>query len=380
MNTSNTGDQRDAVHVWQCAAIDHGVTIFPNGKIGPCCLINSSYLKPIDVLTDPDRFADLRTPADSPPLACHECTLAEHYGDTSYRQTFNSQRTQAPGVQFLDIRNSNLCNLKCRTCGPHFSNKWGDELGYEITIKRHDITEHLPYLLTDDLHWMYFTGGEPLINKDHWDLLETLITSGRSRNIKLMYNTNMTTLKYKNTNIVSIWRQFAGVTVNCSIDAVGEKLNYIRSGADWREIKKNFDKLYRLSQHWDKFAINLTPTMSLLNIWFFAELVKFASDYNITCKPIILSGPKMFALSVIPDSLTDLALEQLTLAATYNVVEPATIDRIKKLIVDNNMTQWMNRTIREILLMDHVRRENLFGLLPFTQEALATIHQFDEYK
>ena len=187
-------------------------------------------------------------------------------------------------------------------------------------------------------------------------------------------------MKYKNTNIVSIWRQFAGVTVNCSIDAIGEKLNYIRSGADWREIKKNFDKLYRLSQHWDKFAINLTPTMSLLNIWFFAELVKFARDYNITCKPIILSGPKMFALSVIPDSLTDLALEQLTLAATYNVVDPATIDRIKKLIVDNNMTQWMNRTIREILLMDHVRRENLFGLLPFTQEALATIHQFDEYK
>ena len=380
MNTNNTQDQRDVVHVWQCAAIDHGVTIFPNGKIGPCCLIAADYLKPIDVLSNPDRFADLRTPAASPPLGCHECTLAEHYGDNSYRQVFNEQDTQAPGVQFLDIRNSNLCNLKCRSCGPHFSNKWGDELGYEITIKRHDITEHLPYLLTDDLHWMYFTGGEPLINRDHWDLLEELIASGRSRNIKLMYNTNMTTLKYKKTQIVSIWQQFAGVTVNCSIDAIGEKINYIRSGADWDTIIQNFDKLHRLSLYWDKFHINLTPTVSILNIWFFAELVKFASDYNITCKPIILGGPEIFALSVIPDSLTDLALEQLTLAATYNVVEPATLDRIKKSIVVNNMTQWMDRATREILLMDHVRSENLFGLLPFTQTALAAIHQFNEYK
>jgi len=211
-------------------------------------------------------------------------------------------------------------------------------------------------------------------------LLEELIASGRSRNIKLMYNTNMTTLKYKKTQIVSIWQQFAGVTVNCSIDAIGEKINYIRSGADWDTIIQNFDKLHRLSLYWDKFHINLTPTVSILNIWFFAELVKFASDYNITCKPIILGGPEIFALSVIPDSLTDLALEQLTLAATYNVVEPATLDRIKKSIVVNNMTQWMDRATREILLMDHVRSENLFGLLPFTQTALAAIHQFNEYK
>ena len=46
---------------WECAAIDHGVTIFPNGKIGPCCQVSSDYLKPISELTNPNRFADLKT-------------------------------------------------------------------------------------------------------------------------------------------------------------------------------------------------------------------------------------------------------------------------------------------------------------------------------
>ena len=367
-------------NVWSCAAIDHGVTVFPNGKIGPCCLIAADYLKPISVLSDPNRFADLKTPKDTPPTACRDCVLAESHGDKSYRAVFEELKTDAPGLQFVDIRNSNLCNLKCRTCSPHFSNKWGEEFGYDITIKKQDLTEHLPVLLNDSLHWMYFTGGEPLINRDHWDLLEELIASGRSKNIQLLYNTNMTTLKFKDKDIMSIWRQFNRVTINCSIDAAGEQINYIRSDSDWVTIKENFDKLYQFSKEWREFNMVLTPTMSILNIWFFADLIKFAHDHQIVCKPIILQGPHTFTLSVIPNELTARALEQLDQATSYKWVDHVIIARMKKMIIENEPAYMFDRTIRDILLMDNIRKEHLFDILPFKQLALSNLQKFDEYK
>lgn len=364
---------------WKCAAIDHGVTIFPNGKIGPCCLIAADYLKPIDQISNPDRFADLKTPEDSPPAACRDCVRAESHGDKSYRAVFNELATDALGVQFIDIRNSNLCNLKCRTCGPHFSNKWGEEFGYDVTIKRQDFSEYLPVLLTDDLHWMYFTGGEPLINRDHWDLLETLIATGQSKNIQLLYNTNMTTLKFKDKDIMSIWRQFNRVTINCSLDAAGEEINYIRSDSDWNTIKQNFDTLYKFSHEWTKFNMVLTPTMSILNIWFFADLIKFAHEHKIVCKPIILQGPHTFTLSVIPDSLTALALEQLDRAESYQWLDHVILARMRKMIIENEPSYMFTHTIKDILLIDNIRGEKLFDLLPFKQLALSGINKFDEY-
>jgi len=366
--------------IWKCAAIDHGVTIFPNGKIGPCCLIAADYLKPIELIADPNRFADLKTPEDSPPDACRDCVQAESHGDRSYRTMFESFKTDAPGLQFIDIRNSNLCNLKCRTCGPHFSNKWGEEFGYDVTIKRQDITEYLPLLLGDSVHWMYFTGGEPLINRDHWDLLEELIASGRSKNIQLLYNTNMTTLKFKDKDITAIWKQFKKVTINCSIDAAGKQINYIRSDSDWDTIKQNFDKLYEFSRQWHEFNMVLSPTMSILNIWFFADLIKFAHEHQLTCHPIILQGPHTFALSVIPDSLTDLALAQLDQAESYKVVDHVVMSRMRKMIIDNDPSYLFDRTIKDILLIDNNRNERLFDMLPFKQHALSTINKFDEYK
>jgi hypothetical protein len=106
---------------WSCAAIDHGVTIFSDGKIAPCCQTSGDYLKPISELNNPDRFSDLKSENMSPTHPCNKCAVAEYHGLNSYRQVFDRQVTLDPGIQFLDIRNSNLCNLKCRYCGPHFS-------------------------------------------------------------------------------------------------------------------------------------------------------------------------------------------------------------------------------------------------------------------
>ena len=356
---------------WMCAAIDHGVAVFPNGKIGPCCQISSEYLKPISVLNDPNRFSDLKT--GKPPTACNVCHVNEYHNVKSYRRLFNSLDRGSDGLQFVDLRNTNHCNLKCRTCGPHFSSAWGKELGQEGTIKQ-DITEYKNTLITDSLHWMYFTGGEPLINPEHWELLDELVVTGRSKSISLMYNTNATTIKYKNLDIVDIWSKFKQVSINCSIDAVGTPLEYIRSGTSWEKINNNIQLLNKVSN----ISIVLTPVLRILNIWFVDKLFEYANSHHLKVTPILLTGPDYLSLDVIPDDLKSQALDQVSKIEKYLDIPLAKQIREK---IENNVNQCLfAHTMTHTLLLDNNRGEKLFDLLPFNSIATDTILKNHEYE
>jgi len=363
---------------WACAAIDHGVTVFPNGKIGPCCQVNSDYLKPISELTNPARFADLKTTAVTPDHPCNKCSMAEHHGMNSYRKLFDSMVTDAPGLQFVDIRNTNFCNLKCRYCGPHFSSQWAEELGRLPVIESQDLAQYKSTLITDSLQWMYFTGGEPLIISDHWQLLEELIESGQAAGISLLYNTNLTTIKYKDKNIIDIWRQFKQVDLRCSIDAVGKPLEYIRSGTSWPKIKSNLAQL-QAAAHDSNITLVLSPVVSILNIWFVAELYEYAWLNNILIEPIVLTGPDYLSLDAVPDGLKALALDKIQQLADYKV-DPNIILRMQQL-VNNNSNQFLfPQTISHVLLLDNLRDEKLFDLLPFKSFAVDNILRNHEYE
>ena len=365
--------------MWKCAAIDHGVTIFPNGKIGPCCQVDGNYLKPISELSNPNRFIDLKTQDCPPDHPCNKCSINEYHGLPSYRNMFDSIVTSAPGLQFVDIRNTNLCNLKCRYCGPHFSSQWAEEFNKFTVIQHQDITDYKDILITDSLHWMYFTGGEPLINGEYWELLEELIDKGQAARISLMYNTNLTTIKYKDKNIIDIWHQFKNVKVLCSIDTIGKPLEYIRSGTSWTKIKLNLEQLVLASQN-SNINITITPVLNVLNIWFIDELYKYASSNNIPINLIILTGPDYLALDVIPDSLKLLALDKVNkLESEYNI-DNNVILHIKSLI-NNNINQTLfQQTISHILLLDNLRGEKLFELLPFKSFAIDNILKNHEYE
>jgi len=354
---------------WSCAAIDHGVTVFPTGKIGPCCRISADYLKPLSELSNSERFADLKTP--EPPDACRACIDDEYRGMTSYRTMFNSLATTQSGLQFVDIRNTNLCNLKCRYCGPHFSSQWARELQHAIPIVSAVIDKKL--LITDSLHWMYFTGGEPLINGEHWDLLEELIATDQAQRITLVYNTNLTTLKYKDRSIVDIWAHFKKVDIKCSIDAVGQTFEYIRSGAEWNKVNDNIDILQKLPVN-----IVLSPVISVLNIWNIGELCEYARLKKIKITPIVLSGPDYLALDVIPDQLKQQALTAAKPLKQH--IDGNTYNRIIELIENNQNQCLFKHTISHILLLDNLRNEKLFDLLPFRDIAQTEILENHEYE
>lgn len=342
---------------WECAAIDHGVTVFPNGKIGPCCKISADYLKPISELSNPDRFVDLKT--EYPPSACESCISDECNNLTSYRQSFNSSKTSSPGLQFVDIRNTNICNLKCRYCGPHFSSQWAKELGHISPILQQDLNSWKTTLITDSLHWLYFTGGEPMISADHWNMLQSLVTSGQSKDISLMYNSNLTVTQYKSVDIQELWKKFKKVQINCSVDAVGKPIEYIRSGSNWQQIDTNIQSL----KQYKNIKLVLSPVISILNIWFLPDLVDYATNNQLSISPIVLTGPDYLALNVIPDQLKDQALN--VVAQVKNRFRSNVISLMESMIIDNINQVLFSHTVNHILFLDNQRDEKLFDLLPF---------------
>jgi sulfatase maturation enzyme AslB (radical SAM superfamily) len=361
---------------WHCAAIDHSVTIYPHGKIGPCCQIKAEYLKPVEHIARADRFADLKT--EYPPDACLKCISDEQQGNPSYRQWFNHWVIDGSGIQFVDIRNTNVCNLKCRYCGPHFSNQWAEELRIMPANKYTSYDAYKNLLFTDDLNWMSFTGGEPLINAEHWQLLETLIVKGLSKNISLQYNTNLTTIRFKDKPIVNLWQQFKKVLLLISVDSTGAVSDAIRSGSDWNRISNNIEVLQKFSLESNKIKLELSPVLSILNLWSIKSLFEYAQEKNINVNPTILTGPDYLALDVVPDELKELAIQ--TLIEIEPFIDPAKFKSIYYMI-DNNVNQCLfDHTVRHVLLLDKLRNENLFDYLPFKQIAIDRTLKNNEYQ
>jgi hypothetical protein len=153
------------------------------------------------------------------------------------------------------------------------------------------------------LEQIYFAGGEPLIMEEHTRILEKLIESGNTR-VRLIYNTNLTELRYKKKSVLELWKQFPNVCVAASLDDMGERAAVIRSGTNWSEVEQNIRDLKTQCPHID---FMISPTLSIMNIWNFVKFHRYmvdqnfirAGDFNLN----ILQSPLEYRIDVLPDDI-----------------------------------------------------------------------------
>jgi hypothetical protein len=124
--------------------------------------------------------------------------------------------------------------------------------------------------------------------------------------------------------------------------------------------------------------VSLTPVLSVLNIWFIADLVAYANQNGVKVNPVVLTGPDYLALDVIPDQLKEQALAQLVLIKPH--ISSSMFDHISGLIQNNINNCLFNRTISHVLLLDNNRDEKLFDLLPFKEVARDQLLRNYEYE
>lgn len=277
--------------------------ITANGSILPCC--NSytyidkariGYIEknPVETFFNTDKLKQLRLDMLNNierKDICKNCYTKESHGFSSGRTIYNTEFRYLidniknitddtgyvdPKIISWDIRYSNLCNLKCRICGPEFSSSWAAETQEKI-IKLTSVDDNIDpfenqYQYVEKI---YFAGGEPLIMPEHYRTLKKLIEKGRDKYVHLVYNSNATKLNYNNNDLIELWKNFKFVTFGASIDAIGDRADYIRHGVSWNIVEDNLHRLSEFSRTSNNFRLLYSPTISVFNMHHLTDMHRY---------------------------------------------------------------------------------------------------------
>lgn len=269
----------------------------PLGKARACCL-STEDIPNIDlrVNTLTEAFnskymGDLRWNflRGEKPENCRRCWDEEAAGRTSKRMHSLSKMNlrvgdiAAPKLSFLDLKLGNICNLKCRICGSFSSSKWAQE---EINIypKNQMARDNLKNgrwpresaaFWTDlkdllkDIKYFEFTGGEPFLIEEHFDLLAAAVYMGHSGNMDIHYNTNTTIVPPLG---LELWPAFKRVEIALSIDDMFDRFEYQRYGTKWSETLANLEAFKTLRDSSNNINLQICTTVNALNIFHLDEL------------------------------------------------------------------------------------------------------------
>ena len=311
------------------------------GDLVPCCEAQETPLnnpgESAESAWNNDNYRELRRALsnDERPERCQVCWHNEDSGIVSNRQQWErdnwdmysdavevqSDYSVTNKPQWIELKVSNFCNLKCIMCSTHSSYKRVQDLDIISKYQKdgHETRLLRPTALFDSISdwndiWstvqvLQFTGGEPIINEEHYTLLAS-IPAEHKRNIKLRYATNISHIKFKQHDLIKIWSEFKHVNIKVSMDGVGSVYDYIRQDGSWDTVYANMLTLSTI----DTIDLAVGITVQAHNIYHMPEFYKFWSESPIDLKFItanILHTPKYLSPALWPDEYRVAIIQKL---------------------------------------------------------------------
>ena len=263
---------------------------------------------------------------------CVRCYEKEEKGHDSLRVRSNKdwlakhwdkvENTNSDGslddlhIVYLDFRFSNVCNLRCRYCGPELSSNWykdakASSFNISPTEKiiqiRKDVDGFMEEFdpMLEHIEQIYWAGGEPILMDEHWGIMNRLVEMGKT-DIRIFYNTNFTTLNYKGQSVLDLWKNFDNISVGASLDAEGIRGEYQRKGTVWADVESNIQELRERSPEVDFYV---SATVSAYNAWHITDFHRNWVDKG-WIKPAdwymnVLLNNERFRMSVLPETLKE---------------------------------------------------------------------------
>ena len=334
----------------KCKYLENQINIRSDGQYRLCCVSTEEENQENINSHTPDEWRNSKTHQSARemldrgewPAACEKCRIQEEKG-------LESKRTKArffgPGVSHLDLRLGNSCNLKCISCWNMSSSSIAEE---EKEMTASGINVPNPILDITNFNWaseenfkkldglpiqeVYFTGGEPMMVRHLAGFLERLDSSTHIR-----FNTNCTV---SNPKLEKILRKFHVVTMSLSLDAVDKKIEYIRYGSRWKDIETNAK---RFDEH---FMVNISPTISVLNAWFYDEIKEYAEKNNWRIFENLLMLPDWLHCKNAPASLKS-KFQSINPSWYSEEADPYRIEFFKSTI--KRLDYWRNIKIKDYL-------------------------------
>ena len=236
-------------------------------------------------------------------------------------------------IPTMEIKLNNLCNLKCRMCHPMDSTSWNDYKEVEeFYVKEGNfMVEEIrklnlmkkPYLdkFDDNPNWwnsfekllpyfrrVEFAGGEPLMDPQHYRILDMLAPYGE--NIELKYATNGTTTGIKGGRTIhDYWPKFKTIALNVSIDGIGDSYEYVRGNGKFEDIMENI-KVFKTFPNITRIVGAVAVQVS--NVLILDKMIEhFLNNIGIVFYTNMVNYPRVLCPQVLPEELKLEAIRRL---------------------------------------------------------------------
>ena len=350
----------------------------PMGTTRPCCMAHDEITDEngkkydlnetnIEIAYHSRYMQNLREQfrAGEKPATCRRCWEEEAAGRDSKRihsqvrlkelyKQVDWENNDPDQLWFVDLKLGNICNLKCRICGSWSSSKWAEEeLAYMPDLKNKK--EHIAYTwlkqgawprktttfwdnmkaLLPNIKYFEFTGGEPWMIQEHWDLLQYAVDSGYSKDIDIHYNTNATQWpRTKDFDAYALFQQFGRVDIAFSIDNVGDRFEYERYGANWDIANKIIDEIHLYKNNSiPNITTQLCFTINIQNVYYLDELLAWAETKQFGSIYFnMMHSPDHMSIQKMTPATQELVLNKLKTTFWCNTHYQQEIDNVIKFI------------------------------------------------
>jgi len=380
----------------------------PIGTVRPCCLAEDEIVDSHSVrfnlrtanlqeIQNSEYMYQLRQAflAGEKPATCRKCWAEEDAGRTSKRlHSLDRLKhmisvdtwTQHPHLlMFLDLKLGNICNLKCRICGSWSSSTFAtEELSHMSDPAFRKSSFHYQMLrqgawprenqnfwnqvdaMLDQIRYIEFTGGEPFMIQEHFDMLQGMVDRGIAHQVEIHYNTNGTQWP---ENAEQIWQHFRTVEIALSIDDLGDRFEYQRTNAVWSEVYANIERFRELRARNRNIQLQVCSTVNIFNVWHLEGLAEWIDmqEFDFIYWNM-LHEPSYFSIASLPTAAKELARQRLDFA-TVRAFHRQQFDQIRDFMMAG-VSQDTDSIIESIRRLDQRRGQNLKSVIWELAESL----------
>lgn len=318
-----------------CAAPWRGLHINPRGDVKTCCAGDPNMLGnlnqyTIEEILNGQQMIEVRKSiaAGEPHQYCSNCVRAERFGADSERKWHNNVNPNfdyaTAGDQYhypviVDVRWNTTCNLSCNYCGEACSSKWASIKGIPFKSGARPYYDSVCDFIEqhyEHIHEVALVGGEPLLLPENERLLDvipkdaivTLIT-----NLSVDLESNKIFRKLQDRNKVG-W--------SMSFDNIGSRLEYVRHGASWDQIKNNLSMIQSLMSDKGQWG-GIHAVYNIYNATRICELREFAEQAKVSVLWQNLFQPEYLDPFLHGSVVAEAAAKEIEKFFAMNIATPA---------------------------------------------------------
>jgi sulfatase maturation enzyme AslB (radical SAM superfamily) len=211
-----------------------------------------------------------------------------------------------------------------------------------------------------DIRYIEFTGGEPFLIQEHFNMLVGIVNLGIASQVEIHYNTNGTQFP---EFAEEIWRHFKCVEIAFSIDDIGPRFEYQRTNANWDLVCANLDRFRDLKEIYTNIKLQICTTVNVFNVYYIDQVAQWVASNRETFDFVywnMLHEIRYFSIASLPrtvKSALKLHLETCNVPMEFRkefdrivdfMVNGESLDGTDMLAAMKQLDQRRNQSLKEV--------------------------------